>query len=104
MAVSDGALPPLLLRVCFPGAVIGWALLLLLVCSLGAQWSSYNMSCFANGCRFYPLFVKQCNKMDEVWVPSQFSVDVLRESGDGPHASTQGGLTHLSREDLTPGI
>ena len=53
--------------------------------SLGAQWSSYKVCCFANGCRFYPLFVKQCNKMDEIWVPSQFSVDVLRESGVGMH-------------------
>ena len=29
------------------------------------------------------MFVQQCNQMDEVWVPTKFSRDVLSASGEG---------------------
>jgi hypothetical protein len=30
---------------------------------------------------YHAEFVKYCNRMDEVWVPSDFSRDVLKSSG-----------------------
>lgn len=39
---------------------------------------------FPAECRYHAEFVRLCNLMDEIWVPSRFSLDTLAASGVQP--------------------